>query len=63
MINNLKLVTVENYGYLRCDFYLNRNDEILLTRKKNRFMKNTAMIMPLKKINAKKWMLQKMMII
>lgn len=31
-MNNLKLVTTENFGNLECNFYRNMNDDILLTR-------------------------------
>lgn len=31
-MNNLKLVTTENFGNISCDFYRNMNDDILLTR-------------------------------
>lgn len=31
-MNNLKLVTTENFGSISCDFYRNMNDDILLTR-------------------------------
>lgn len=32
-MNNLKLITTENFGDLQCNFYRNMNDDILLTRK------------------------------
>lgn len=31
-MNNLKLITTENFGNISCDFYRNMNDDILLTR-------------------------------
>lgn len=31
-MNNLKLITTENFGELSCNFYRNMNDDILLTR-------------------------------
>lgn len=31
-MNNLKLITTENFGDLQCNFYRNMNDDILLTR-------------------------------
>ena len=31
-MNNLKLITTENFGNIPCDFYRNMNDDILLTR-------------------------------
>ena len=31
-MNNLKLITTENFGDLSCNFYRNMNDDILLTR-------------------------------
>lgn len=31
-MNNLKLITTENFGNISCDFYRNINDDILLTR-------------------------------
>lgn len=32
MANNLKLITIETFGDLSCNFYRNMNDDILLTR-------------------------------
>ena len=32
-MNTLKLITIENFGDLSCNFYRNMNDDILLTRK------------------------------
>ncbi len=32
MANNLKLITIETFEYLPCNFYRNMNDDILLTR-------------------------------
>ena len=31
-MTNLKLITIENFGELQCNFYRNMNDDILLTR-------------------------------
>ena len=32
IMSNLKLITTEKFGEIECNFYRNRNDEILLTR-------------------------------